>query len=81
MAAVVDAPALDQQHEAFRVLRQDVDRLVGHLGERRLAGLVLRAVVLVLHVRPLEEAEQVVDVAGSIASNCSWFQTYAPLLP
>ena len=59
MVGVIDAPALDHQKEAFLAAREHVDGLGRHLGDGRLAGRVLFAVGFVLHVRALEQTEQV----------------------
>ena len=62
MVRVVDAPAFHHQEIAFLVLRQDIQRLARHFRQRGLTGGVLGAIMLVLHVRRLEQAKQMPDL-------------------
>src|SRR3546814_7099694 len=68
----VGARALDQQHGAVGIARQRFDREAGHGFEVRLALRAPVAVVLVLHVAQLEQAEhggfaaRVLELAGVV---------------
>ena len=66
MVAVVDAAALHHQEVPFWIAREDLERLQRHLGQRGLVGRVAGAVDLELHVRGLEQAQQVVRLAGGV---------------
>lgn len=57
VVAVIGATALDEQHVPSVVAGEPVDRRGGHLGQRRFAGGVLRALGLEAHVRGLEQAQ------------------------
>ena len=58
VVGVVDAAAFHQQHVTVGIALQARDRRAGHLGEARLTCAIGRAVVFVLHVAQLEQAQQ-----------------------
>ncbi|MNM57391.1 hypothetical protein D3C81_685890 [compost metagenome] len=66
VVGVVDARAFHHQHIAFLVPGQVGDGRAGQFRQRGLAGTVLGAVLLVLHVVRFEQAEQGRRIGGSL---------------
>lgn len=64
MVRQIDQATFDEEQEAFRVLRQNLDRRLGHLRQRRLLR-GLRAQFVVAQVVFGEDAEHMVNV-GSV---------------
>lgn len=52
---VIDSPTFHQQHEAFRTLREHLERLYRHFHQRRLFKLIVKQ--MILHVTVTEQTQ------------------------
>jgi hypothetical protein len=59
VVSVINSPPLDLQVEPLVVVINHSNRLLRHLGKRGLPSAVSQAISFILHVRPLEQTEQI----------------------
>ena len=81
VATVIDASALHQQQVAFGIPGQNIDGLAGHFCQRRLSRRVLPPIVLEVHVRRLEQGQQMIDLTRFDFVELRLIQTYCPRSP